>query len=114
MALVPRSTGGRAIASIWLLMCSGLLVFAWLQRDIHDMPVAFTWLMIFLTIPIGFPVAMAIGLATSAISKALGIAYDPFWDLVPSWIAFTFAGYLQWFVFVPFVWSKLRGRERAI
>lgn len=79
------------------------------------MPEAFTWLMIFLTIPVGFPVAMAVGLATSAISETLGFTYRPFWDLVPMWIALTVAGYLQWFVVVPLIWGKRRGnRERAI
>jgi hypothetical protein len=91
-----------------------MLVFAWAQREIHDMPVAFTWLMIFLTMPVGPPVAMAVGIATSTMSTALGISYDPFWDVVPSWIAFTIAGYLQWFVFVPFAWGKLLGKQRAI
>jgi len=91
-----------------------MLVFAWAQRDIHDMPEAFLWLMIFLTLPIGFPVAMAVGMTTAAISTDHGIAYDPFWDLVPMWIALTIAGHLQWFVFVPFVWGKFRGREKAI
>jgi hypothetical protein len=90
----------------------GMLVFAWVQREIHDMPEAFAWLMLFLTFPIGFPVAMAAGLATWSIETLFKIPYHPFWDLVPTWVGLTIAGYIQWFVFVPFVWSRIRGRVK--
>lgn len=113
MALVPKSTVGRALAAIWLLMCIGMLLFAWVQQDIHDMPEAFAWLMIFLTMPIGLPVTAAVGITTSEVSKALGIAYQPFWDLVPMWIAVTLAGYLQWFVLLPWLWRRFY-EKRAI
>lgn len=113
MALIPASIVGRLVACVWLLLSAGALSFAWEQQHIHDMPEAFVWLMIFLTIPVGFPVAAAVGIASSEISKYFGIAYHPFWDLVPFWIVVTVAGYLQWFVLLPFFWRKLRA-PRAI
>jgi hypothetical protein len=108
MALFPASIVGRLLAIAWLLACSGVLLFAWEQRHIHDMPEAFVWLMNFLTIPAGLPVAAVAGIATSEISKFFGITYHPFWDLVPFWIVITMVGYLQWFMLLPLLWRKLR------
>jgi len=90
-----------------------MLVFAWVQQSIHDMPEAFIWLMIFLTFPIGYAVAMVFGVVASLLPES-GAPYHPFWDVVPLWFALTIAGYAQWFVFVPFVWRRLRGSNRAI
>jgi hypothetical protein len=78
-----------------------VLLFGFIQQDIHDMPVAFTWFMIYLSFPLGF---LGIGFdyfAIEPIAKAFGLAYDPFFSLLPSWIAMTIIGYLQWFKLVP-------------
>lgn len=110
MTLIPKSIIGRSIVGVWLLLCVSLLVFAWVQQDIHDMPVAFAWLMIFLTAPVGLPITILVGVTTSFISESLGITYRPFWDIVPMWIALTTAGYFQWFVATPWLYKKIRGR----
>ena len=72
------------------------------------MPIAFFWLMIFLTAPVGFPVGIGVGTATSALSAKFGITYQAFWDLVPMWLALAVAGYFQWFVIVPSLWRVFR------
>lgn len=113
MALIPRSLAGRVLGAIWLLLCAGMLLFAWVQQDIHDMPEAFALLMILLTMPAGLLVAAVIGITTSAISSSFGGTYHPFWDLVPMWIAVTLAGYFQWFVLLPWLWRRFIAR-RAI
>jgi hypothetical protein len=89
-----------------------MLAFAWIQQSIHDMPEAFIWLMIFLTFPIGYAVAMVIGVAASILPSSG--AYHPFWDVVPMWIAMTIAGYTQWFILIPWLWRRIRGKSRAI
>ncbi len=104
---------GRMAAIVWLLAAAGLLLFAWQQQHIHDMPEAFVWLMIFLTMPIGFPVIAVVGVATSAIEATFGITYHPFWDLLPVWLFGTASGYFQWFVLLPMFSRKLRA-PRAI
>jgi len=106
MALYPRSVVGRGIAVVWVTACVLMLVFAWVQQSIHDMPEAFIWLMIFLTFPVGYAVAMILGIVASVLPQPA--TYHPFWDVVPMWIALTVAGYAQWFVLVPFVWRKVR------
>jgi hypothetical protein len=66
----------------------------------HDMPVAFTWLLILLTAPAGF---LAMVVAKITVSEALGLAYHPFFSVLPLWVAAVFAGYFQWFVVVPWI-----------
>src|SRR5258708_37103925 len=112
MALIPQSVVGRAIAIVWIVACVGMLIFAWVQQSIHDMPVAFIWLMIFLTFPIGYAVALIVGILSSTF-PGTG-TYHPFWDVVPMWIALTVAGYAQWFVLLPAAWRRVRGKNRAI
>lgn len=113
MALIPGSIVGRLVACVWLLLSAGALSFASEQQQIHDMPEAFVWLMNFLTIPVGFPVATAVAIASSEISKYFGIAYHPFWYLVSFWFGVTVTGYLQWFVVLALIWRKLHA-PRAI
>lgn len=100
-------------ATVWLLAATGLLLFAWQQQGIHDMPVAFFWLLVFLTMPLGFPVIALVGVLTSLIEAIFGIPYNPFWDLVPVWLFGTAVGYVQWFILIPFGWRKRRA-SRAI
>ena len=113
MALLPRATFAKLLACSWLLTCLGLLAFAWVQRDIHDMPVAIVLLLVLVSFPIGLSVSAGIGLATAAVEAAFSIRYDPFLDLVPIWIAVCVSGYLQWFVFVPFLWRRTLGRPKS-
>ena len=103
MNYLPTSRLGRVLAALWLSACFGVLLFGFIQRGIHDMPIAFYWFMIFLTAPIGFPVAVLIGGGLSLLSDSLGLAYHPFLDLLPMWIACVIVGYFQWFVALPWV-----------
>ena len=109
MSLLPRSVVGKMLACIWVLIGLAILAFAWQQRNIHDMPEAFLLLMAFVTFPVSIPVTIAVGLITTAVETVFHIAYDPFCDIVPLWIAVSFCGYLQWCVFLPFVWKKAFG-----
>ena len=97
---------------IWLSACLGVLVFAWRQQAIDDMPVAFIYLMIFLTFPVGFAVATVVGLVAATFSS--GTTYQPFWDIVPIWTTLTVAGYAQWFICLPWLWGRIRAKHRAI
>jgi hypothetical protein len=105
---IPKAIKEKSSARAWLLLCVAVLVFGWIQRDIHDMPEAFIYLMIALTVPIGFLVAITVGTATSYISQALNISYHPFWDLMPFWLSSTVLGYVQWFILVPWLRRKIQ------
>ena len=107
MTLAPSSTFGRALAVLWLALCLCVLAFGFVQQDIHDMPVAFMWFMIFLTFPLGF---LGIGFdyfVIQQITNAAGGGYHPFFSLLPSWLAMTLLGYLQWFKVAPAICSLI-------
>ena len=89
------------LTAIWLLICLGILVFAYIQSNVHDMPVAVIWLLIFMTFPIGMLAAPLIGLLISNITPILGISYHPFGEIAVYWLVLVSLGYLQWFIVVP-------------
>jgi hypothetical protein len=63
--------------------------------------VAFTLLLVALAFPIGIAAAPLASLLWSSASTHLGVAYHPFWALVPMWLVVVVLGYWQWFVVVP-------------
>lgn len=101
LTLLPSSVVARLLASLWLCFCLAVLVFGYGQQDIHDMPVAFTWLMLLLSFPLGL---LGVGLdylIVEPVASALSLPYHPFFSLLPSWFAMTIAGYFQWFKILP-------------
>lgn len=78
------------------------------------MPVAFTWLLIALSFPIGLPVGAVVGISMSWAYANVGLPYEPFMDLLPSWLLMLLFGYLQWFVGLPAVCRWLRGRQTSL
>jgi biotin transporter BioY len=113
--LFPKSTLGRALALLWVLTCVGLLVFAFVQRHALDMPVPFTWLLISLTFPVGLPVGAIVGVLMQRAYANWGLPYDPFLDLLPSWLVMASFGYWQWFIVVPSLagWLSRRRSTRG-
>ncbi len=101
MQIAPKSTPGRLLAALWLVLCLAVLVFGFVQRSVHDMPVAFVWFLIFLSFPLGAALVIALGVAIGSITSATGIQYAPFWHELPLWFAAVSVGYLQWFVLAP-------------
>ena len=106
--MIPNSLIGKFLASVWLLACIGILVFAYIQRDIHDMPVATIWLLIFMTFPIGIFVDPIAGVIISLVNTSLGLNYNPFGEMVVYWLMSISLGYLQWFVFIPKLFNYVR------
>jgi hypothetical protein len=106
-ALFPQSFLGKVMAAVWLMACITVLVFGFVQRDIHDMPIAFVWFMIILTFPIGAAALVAIGVMFGVLDMAFGISYHPFWDELPLWFISVALGYWQWFMLIPWSARKL-------
>jgi hypothetical protein len=103
VALIPKSRIGKVLATVWLMSCVAVLVFGFVQRDIHDMPIAFTWFLFFLSFPIGSVAVAVIGYLTGAVTLEFGLNYYPFWNELPMWVTGVIVGYLQWFVVVPLI-----------
>ena len=99
--LVPKSRIGKMLATTWLMCCFAVLVFGFVQRSLHDMPIAFTWFLFFLSFPVGSLAIAAVGLLVGDIQMKLGLHYYPFWYELPIWFAAVILGYLQWFVALP-------------
>ena len=99
--MIPKTKIGQFIAVLWLIVCIGILFFAYIQQSIHDMPVAFIYLMMFISAPVGLIVAPITGIATSYLFEIFSFEYHPFLDLLPSWFAMVIIGYIQWFIALP-------------
>lgn len=107
MLTFPASNLGRSAALLWLGACFALLVFGFIQRDVHDMPVAFLWLLVGLAFPVGFIGLLVVGGVWTATSTFLGLTYSPFLDLLPYWFVIVALGYIQWFYVAPKIVKKL-------
>ena len=108
---VPRTHAGRALAAAWAAACLGVLAFGWAKQHLQSMPEAVVLMMGFLSFPVSFAVAPAVGALQDLAKSALHIDYDRFMDILPIWAALSLAGYLQWFVLLP--WLFRRGRRDA-
>ncbi len=112
--LIPRSRLGRALALLWLLPCFALLAFAHIQRGIHDMPVAFTWLLIMWTFPAGLVLVVPAAILARALAPVLvGVPYNPIVESLVSWLLMVPAAYAQWFVLVPALARHWRRKREA-
>ena len=86
----------RLLAAAWLGLCLAALGFAFVQRQIHDMDIAYTYFMLFLTFPAGLLVALFLALISVGVSLPGGFA-----GALVTWPLFVALGYLQWFVLLP-------------
>ena len=112
MAPFPRHPIAIAAWVIWFGACLAVLIFAYVQREVHDVGIAFAWLMIILTFPLGYLAAYAIGLvlwsvySISGASGSAGFEYN-----AVSWVIFVATGHVQWFMLLPALVRRLqRGR----
>ena len=72
-------------------------MFAIVQRDFHDMDIAYTYFMLFLSFPVGLLVAAVIaGLSVAQVYLPGGLI-----GALITWPFFVAAGYAQWFILVP-------------
>ena len=101
--MFPTSLFGRLFFLVWLAACTALLIFAYAQQDIHDMPVAFILLLLFVTFPAGLLGVSLVDILKQNITSNFGIAYQPFIDIIPYWVFAVSLGYVQWFIVLPWV-----------
>lgn len=101
MKIAPESVVGRAVAALWLVLCAAVLLFGFVQREIHDMPIAFLWFLIFLSFPVGLLAVFLFSVLCTKFCAIMGVPYVPFWSELPLWFAAVVAGYIQWFVLLP-------------
>lgn len=109
MNILPRSVFGRILLVLWFAACIAVLIFAFIQRNIHDTDIAVAWFMIFLTFPIGYGLAALLGFVFMLLYEAMGLVVPGgFVFNSLSWLLFVAGGYFQWFVLVPWAYRKVR------
>ncbi len=109
MSIYPRSLVGRIAVLSWLGACMAALVFAFIQRDIRDTDIVFTYFMLFLTLPLGYGLAALAGVVFLGLYTWSGLVVPGgFLHNVASWCFFVAVGYFQWFVAIPWLYRKLR------
>jgi hypothetical protein len=94
---------------LWLGVCIAVLVFAFVQREIHDADIAFTYLMLFLTFPLGWGLTALIGVLFSILYSLFSVVVPG--GFVPNlavWFFFVAVGYFQWFVLIPWLYRKVK------
>jgi hypothetical protein len=111
--MFPSSLFGRLSFVVWLTACVALLILGYVQQDIHDMPVAFILLLIYVTFPAGLLGVTLVGLVWPVITSFLGITYQPFYDILPYWLVAVALGYVQWVIVVPWVIHKVSRASNA-
>lgn len=102
----------RFVLFVWLFAC--VLVLLVPMRDIHngEAHILFVMLMIVLTFPIGYVLISMMGLAGFLMDRYLGAALPSNEVMLgPLWLLLLMAGYYQWFVWMPRLWSFIRGKN---
>ena len=109
MNIFPRSVFGRILLVLWIVACIAVLIFAFIQRDIHDTDIAVAWFMIFLTFPIGYGLAALLGFVFMLLHEVFGLVIPGGFVLNSLWwLLFVAGGYFQWFVLIPWAYRKVR------
>jgi hypothetical protein len=73
-----------------------------------DIWIVLTWSMLVLS----FPASLIVSLAHMALDAGLSITIKTsYLSLAIEWVAYFVLGYLQWFVLLPWLWRKWKGRR---
>lgn len=107
MAYLPQGFVGKALASIWILLCASILSYLFIGRDTPGIPDSASGLMLLLSFP-----SSLIALKVASITM-LSTPYHSFWSWVPFWLVAAVLGYAQWFIAVPLIWRDYVVSHRA-
>lgn len=108
-ALVPKGTWGRVAAAAYLVALHGVLFMGIYGREEREIGFVIGFLLLFLSFPVGYVILEA----TRFLSGVGAIPQSTVAGIV-ALLAVVAAGYIQWFVAVPWLYRKLRalsGRE---
>ncbi|OGW66735.1 MAG: hypothetical protein A3H49_03875 [Nitrospirae bacterium RIFCSPLOWO2_02_FULL_62_14] len=116
MIILPKHPLTRLVFALWLTACLAVLVFAFIQREIHDMIIGFWYFMLFLTFPLGYVLSVVIGWLSYLVylifdSSTQGGSLPDSISFLPVliyWVLFVAVGYYQWFVLLPRLVNRFR------
>jgi len=107
MTVLPSSLVGKILASIWIAACAGVLIFAFVNRDIKDTDVVVLSAMLFLTLPTGMAFIGIVSLIAMTLDSILGVTLPGgFIENLVVWVPMTILGYVQWFLLLPAMFRR--------
>ena len=109
-----RGPGQRFALMAWLGACCLVLAgsaLSYFRYPGGDDDILFAYLMLALSFPAGLAVFGALGGLAVALHELFGAAMPAALQLAMLWLGCVAAGYVQWFIFLPWVIRRLRTRE---
>ena len=114
MTPIPRSLGGRIAVVAWLIAWGAILVIAFVQRDIRHIDMAVTYFLLLLSFPLGYVVGATVAVIFKVLYELAGIVVPGgFLFNFATWFVMGAAGYIQWFVLVPWCLRKWKAGGRG-
>ena len=108
---MPKSNMYRTLLVVWFALCS-LVFVRYLNVGDKDAEhlIVFAIKMLVLTFPAGYIGNLfAAGIDTSI--TTLGVELSKSQNVFLQWFFMTLAGYVQWFVLLPWLWRKWKTRQ---
>jgi len=101
----------RLLFLIWFVLCCAVFIY-FLKGNINDAEnlIAFSLKMLVLTFPAGYIAGALFPEGISALMMGLGVELTRIQHVFIQWFFMVIAGYLQWFVFLPWLWRKWKAR----
>ena len=103
---------------VWLIACLAVLVWSYIERNTREWGMALFFLMWLLTFPAGYVFSRLIYAPIFKFLMAHEIYFlneGGFITYLIDWTLFVVVGYLQWFVFIPWLARRItRWFERPI
>ena len=108
--MAPKSTPGRIAAVAYVLACAGVIAIAISGREYRDTDIVVAYAMLFLAFPTAYVVAIIFGLIAQTLYQSFGVIVPG--GLIPNILTIILIGsigYAQWFLFLPWLWRRIRG-----
>jgi len=102
---------------IWIALAIAVLLvtlYFFDGKSNSDVDVVLAYGMLILSFPVGLLIALIGGALGSVAFSAYGYVVPvSYVTIVIAWLVFLIGGYVQWFVFLPFLLRKMRKRRSA-
>jgi hypothetical protein len=101
------------IKTVWIVITVivlGISLYGFDGKPNSDIGVVLAWSMLTLAFPVSLLVALAFTGISLVTEQMVGVISTSYWWIAITWLCFFVAGYWQWFVLLPWLWRKWKGR----
>ena len=107
MTFLPTPRLAKLAAAIWAMACIGVLVFAYVGRDVRDTDIVVVIALLILCFPVSLALSAVLTGAFYLLHQWAGVVVPGgFGFNALAWVLFVATGYLQWMVIVPHLFTK--------